>query len=208
MAVFDPATCDITTRYRLLIGAIVPRPIAWITTINAAGTVNLAPFSFFNGVSAEPLTISVAIAHRDPPKDTRRNLDANGEAVVHLVPPGQLANVHQSGAEYASSISEAEVLGLVTVPSTRVRPPRLAIADIALECRLHTAIDIGETRLVILRVEFAHVSDTIAHPQTGLPDPQKLRAVARLGERSYLDPTTWTVVPQAVQQVPESMRRG
>lgn len=195
---------DRRAAYRWLIGCVVPRPIAWITTISVEGVVNLAPFSFFNGVTASPMVLSVAIGHREPLKDTLRNLRTTREAVVHIVPPARLADVHQSGGDYAASVSEVGELGLPTVPSNVVRPPRLAEAQVAFECRLLQEIPVGEpaTALCLLEVIHLHAADGILATD-GFPDPHKLSAPARLGNRSYLDGNGWTVVDQAVQQVPE-----
>src|SRR5580700_11017396 len=107
----DPADLAPRDRYRLLIGAVVPRPIAWVTSCDGGGLVNLAPFSFFNGVTATPPTVSIAIAYREPCKDTLANLRRSREAVVHLASPEQVREVHQSGGEYAASVSEAAELG-------------------------------------------------------------------------------------------------
>lgn len=203
MTGIDPAALERKDRYRLLIGAIAPRPIAWITTIDAAGVVNLAPFSFFNGVTAQPLVLSISIAHREPLKDTLRNLRANGEAVVHIAPPDQVRNLHQSGGEYAPGISETSELGLALVPSERVRPPRLACAQVAFECRLLQEIPVGDppTTLCLLTAIHVHVAPAIAGAD-GLPDPHRLRAPARLGDRCYLDAAVWQVLDLPAQQVP------
>lgn len=200
---------DRRVAYRWLIGCVVPRPIAWITTLSAEGVVNLAPFSFFNGVTASPMVLSVAIAHREPLKDTLRNLRATREAVVHIAPPARLADVHQSGGDYAASVSEVGELGLATVPSSVVRPPRLADAQVAFECRLLQEIPVGEpaTALCLLEVVHLHAVEGILAAD-GFPDPHKLSAPARLGNRSYLDGNGWTVVDQAVQVVPEGKRLG
>jgi flavin reductase (DIM6/NTAB) family NADH-FMN oxidoreductase RutF len=199
----DPAALTRKDRYRLLIGAVVPRPIAWITTVDGAGTVNLAPFSFFNGVTANPLVLSIAIAQRDPLKDTLRNLRASGEAVVQIAPPEQMRNVHQSGGEYASAVSETQELGLELIPSQRVRPPRLACAQVAFECRLLQEVPVGDppTSLCLLSAIHVHVAAAIAGAD-GLPDPHRLRAPARLGDRCYLDGEAWRVVDLPAQQVP------
>lgn len=203
----DPAQLDRRLAYRWLIGCVVPRPIAWITTQSAAGVVNLAPFSFFNGVSSSPMVLSIAIAHREPIKDTLRNLRTTGEAVVHIAPPSRLAEVHQSGGDYAASVSEVGELGLKTLASTVVRPPRLADTQVAFECRLLQEIPVGNpaTALCLLEVVQLHASDAILAAD-GFPDPHKFSAPARLGNRSYLDGNGWTVVDQAVQQVPEGKR--
>jgi len=198
---------DRRAAYRWLIGCVVPRPIAWITTLSVDGVVNLAPFSFFNGVTASPMVLSVAIAHRDPIKDTLRNLRATREAVVHIAPPARLGDVHQSGGDYAASVSEVGELGLATVASSVVRPPRLAEAPVAFECRLLQEIPVGEpaTALCLLEVVHLYASDGILAAD-GFPDPHKLSAPARLGNRSYLDGNGWTVVDQAMQVVPEGKR--
>lgn len=204
---FDPTTIDRRTAYRWLIGCVVPRPIAWITTRSDSGVVNLAPFSFFNGVTASPMVLSVAIGHRDPIKDTLRNLRANREAVVHIAPPSRLADVHQSGGEYAATVSEVGELGLATLPSTVVRPPRLAEAPVAFECRLLQEIPVGTpaTTLCLLEVVHLHAAEGILAAD-GFPDPHRLSAPARLGNRSYLDGNGWTVVDQPLQVVPEGKR--
>ena len=203
MSTYDPATLSKKDRYRLLIGAVVPRPIAWITTLGATGTVNLAPFSFFNGVTASPMVVSVAIAHRDPLKDTLVNLRARREAVVHLAPPDLLAAVHHSGADYPSDVSEADVLGLALAPSTVVAPPRLVAAPIAMECHFLSETPVGDppTALCLLEIVRVHVADAVAGTD-GMPDPRHLRAPARLGDRCYLDGSQWPVVDFPPQQVP------
>ncbi len=203
MPTIDPTTLDGTDRYRLLIGAVVPRPIAWISTIDNSGTVNLAPFSFFNGVDSDPMVVSVAIAARTPEKDTLRNLKANGEAVIHLVPPALLDACHQSGATYGPGVSEAYELNLALTPSQRVRPPRLTAADIALESRLMQIVPVGPdpTSLCLLEVLLVHVTEGAAG-NDGLPDPLRLRAAARLGERCYLEGDGWRVVSRPAQTVP------
>lgn len=194
MISLDPAVMRPVDRYRLLIGAVVPRPIAWITTMDAAGVVNAAPFSFFNGVTANPPIVQVCIAHRDPEKDTLRNLRASGEAVVHLVPGASLEAMHGTSAEYPSDVSEADALGLVWRPADKIRGAVLAVAEVAFECRLLQAIPVGDpaTHLCLLEVVLAHVADGVARSD-GLPDPEKVRNVARLGGDSYLEAGGWRV---------------
>lgn len=203
MPTIDPAQLDDTARYRLLIGAVVPRPIAWITTVDAAGAVNLAPFSFFTAITASPATLGVCIGHREPEKDTLANLRATGEAVVHLVPPALVAACHQSGAAYAHGVSEIAELGLATRPAQQVRPPRLAAVQVALECRARQFVPVGDppTTLCLLEVVCAHIDEAVA-AANGLPDPRKLVAAARLGERCYLVEESWGVQALPAQQVP------
>jgi flavin reductase (DIM6/NTAB) family NADH-FMN oxidoreductase RutF len=199
----DPATLAPRDRYRLGISAVVPRPIAWITTVDRAGVVNLAPFSYFNGVCAQPLILSVAIAHREPIKDTLANLRATGEAVVHLVPGEQLQAMHASSGEYRHELSEPALLGLELVASERVRPPRLAPAEVAFECRLHREIPVGDhpVALCLLEAVYVHVAESVAGAD-GIPDPARMRAVARLGGDGYLLPDGWNVVELKRPRVP------
>ena len=191
----DPASLRPVDRYRLLINSVVPRPIAWITTRGADGLINLAPFSFFNGVTANPPVLQVCIAHRQPEKDTWRNLREHGEAVVHLVPPGQLQGMHGSGAEYPATVSEAAVLGLATRPAHKINGAVLDVAEVAFECRLMQAIPVGDppTQLCLLEVLWVHLAEGILN-SSGLPDPQRMRTVARLGGESYLSGDGWQVV--------------
>jgi len=208
MSVIDPATLEAVDRYRLLIAAVVPRPIAWVTTRNAEGLVNLAPFSFFNGVTARPPTLMIAIGHRDPAKDTLANLRANGEAVVQLPRPTDIDAVHQSGAPYHQTVSEAEVLERELVASEVVAPPRLSGAPVAFECRMvqHTEVGDPPATCCFLEVLRCHVDDAVA-AEDGLPDPHRLVTLARLGERSYLAAERWDVADRAKQVVPEELKR-
>jgi flavin reductase (DIM6/NTAB) family NADH-FMN oxidoreductase RutF len=206
MAVIDPAALSPVARYRLLINTVVPRPIAWVSTVDTEGHHNLAPFSFFNGVTARPPTVMISIGAREPIKDTLANLRATGEAVVHLPPPELLEAVHQSGAEYRHGVSEAEQLGLELVASERVRPPRLAAAQVAFECRLVQEVAIGDpaTAVCFLEVLLAHVADEVL-AEDGLPDPGRMRSCARLGNRAYLSGQHWDLVELPAQAVPEGL---
>lgn len=205
MPTIDPSALSHVDRYRLSIGTVVPRPIAWITTCEADGSVNLAPFSFFMGVCASPLTVAVSIADRDPPKDTLRNVQRSQEAVIQLVPPECLEVMHRSGAEYAPGVSEIAELDLAVTPSLVVSPPRLTAADIAMECRLASTTPVGETgrgtTLCLFTVLRVHVAERIADPD-GFPDAHRLRTAARLGGQSYLHGEGWTIIDQARQKPP------
>ncbi|MCZ6794185.1 MAG: flavin reductase family protein [Planctomycetota bacterium] len=194
MPTLDPDKLSKLQRHQLMIGSIVPRPIAWVTTLGETGVVNLAPFSYFMGVGSSPPTLAISIGARTPAKDTLVNLRQRGEGVVHIVPPDHMDTVNQTGAEYPSDVSEVEQLGLETIPSVRIKPPRLAVAEVALESRLIHEVHVGSpgSTICVLEVLLAHVSDEVARDD-GLPDPRKLRGIARLGERFYLAAHDWAI---------------
>lgn len=209
MKTLDPAALSRSERYRLLIGSIVPRPIAWILTRDGGGVINLAPFSYFMGVTSTPASLAVSIGARQPEKDTLRNLRTTREAVVHAVPADRLDAVNQTGAEYAHHVSETELLDLPTIASDRVTPPRLEFADVALECRLLHEFPVGSpgASICVLEVVLAHVSERVAGAD-GVPDPHRLRTVARLGERCYLEGRHWSVVERPRPDVPDDLSLG
>ncbi len=192
---FTPGGLDDAGWSTLLTGALVPRPIAWITTRSPSGVVNLAPFSFVTVAATAPPTLAVSIAHRNPVKDTLRNLRDTGEAVVHLVPASLAAAANASSAPYPPDTSEPAALGLDLGPMPPLAVPRLAAADIALACRLERILPIGapSAHLVLLTVVAADIAGEVAGAD-GLPDAQRFRAWARLGGSAWLAPDTWRLV--------------
>ena len=136
----DPATHSKADNYKLLTNLVVPRPIAWITSLDADGLVNLAPFSFFNAVCADPICVMVSIGQRDDgtPKDTARNILARGEFVVHLVTEDLFDAMNLSAADFPPDIGELAAAGLHAAPSSRIAVPRVAEAQVGMECRLHS----------------------------------------------------------------------
>ena len=184
--VVDPATSAIHN-YRLLIGCIVPRPIAFVSTISSNGAYNLAPFSFFNAVCSEPPLITFATGHRVPPKDTLANARATGEFVVNIVSEEIAEKMNLCSGEYPGGVSEFEISGLTPVASDLVRPPRVLESRINMECRVLQILDLS-TRpmggsLVIGEVLRFHLDAAIV---TNLRiDPEKLRAVGRMGANEY-----------------------
>lgn len=188
----DPATREAGPNYHFLTSAIVPRPVAWVTTVDpASGVVNAAPFSWFNAVCADPPTVMLAIQQRadGSPKDTVRNLRASGEFVVNVVPKALAETMVQSSADYPPDVSEVEQLGLATAPSRKVRPPRLAGSPVHLECRLLQEIPLGRKQKVSLVLgEVVHIAaDDAVVDARGNIDPSKLTLVARMGGSEYVD---------------------
>jgi flavin reductase (DIM6/NTAB) family NADH-FMN oxidoreductase RutF len=174
--------------YRLTIACLVPRPVAWVSTLGADGKANLAPFSFFGGISSAPPVVMVAVGRtRGRRKDTATNLLANGEAVVH-VPTRPLAErMVASSARTPPDADDFALVGLAKVASDRVAPWRIAEAPVAMETVLlrHEEIGGGPTDVFFLRVLRFHVADDVV--RDGVPDPSLLRAVGRLGGELYAE---------------------
>lgn len=188
----DPASRDARTNYHFLTSAIVPRPVAWVTTVDpSTGVVNAAPFSWFNNVCADPPTVMLAIIDRPDgsPKDTVRNIRASGEFVVNVSPKALVAQMVQSSGDYPPDVSEIDVTGLATAPSRMVRPPRIAQSPVHLECRLSQEIPLGRGQKVSLILgEVVHIAaDDAVVDARGNIDPAKLTLVARMGGSEYLD---------------------
>jgi flavin reductase (DIM6/NTAB) family NADH-FMN oxidoreductase RutF len=188
MPSIDPDALSHADRYRLMISAIVPRPIAWVTTLFPDGSVNAAPFSYFNGVSSTPPIVSVAVGARgrvpegvSRRKDTAANAEREGELVVNLV-SGPAAEIMVG----SSAVSEVARNGLATVSSAAVRVPGLEAARVRLECRVHRIVEIEEagTSLILARVVRIAAADGVLGPD-GSVRLEALDPVARLGGEQY-----------------------
>ncbi|MBE9608876.1 flavin reductase family protein [Chitinilyticum piscinae] len=180
-------------KYTLLSDAVVPRPIAWVSTVSTTGVVNVAPFSWFNMVTDDPPLVAISINRgRDgQAKDTARNLLEQGECVIHLPSRSDVAQVAASGRNFAPHESEAELLGLALAPAQSVTPPRLADAVLALEGRLWRHIPIeapGQPGQVIadhclIEIVHAFAADSIL--QDGRIHPDPFNPLMRLGGMDY-----------------------
>jgi len=176
--------------YKLMVGAIVPRPIAFVSTVNAQGVPNLAPYSFFNGVCPNPpvVSFSTTVRPRDGQrKDTLRNIEATGEFVVNVVSEEFAAQMNACSADFPPEVNEFAVSGLTPVASDLVKPPRVAESHIQMECRLLQVIHVSTKPLggsvVLGEVLRFHVDDALF--QDFKIDPDKLRAIGRMGGPSY-----------------------
>jgi flavin reductase (DIM6/NTAB) family NADH-FMN oxidoreductase RutF len=186
MVEIDPAQLDADEAYKLLVGAVVPRPIAWVTTRSAAGHINLAPFSCFTFVSSEPPMLAISVGRlRGALKDTARNIAREREFVVHIADESQVELVHRSSEELPEDVSEAAALGVELAPARRVRTPRLADAPVAMECRHAETVEFGRlrTQLIVGEVLAFHVADAIY--SNGRIDATRFRPIARLGGPRY-----------------------
>jgi flavin reductase (DIM6/NTAB) family NADH-FMN oxidoreductase RutF len=184
----DPQTVSSITNYRLLSGAVIPRPIAFVSTISPGGVHNLAPFSFFNAVCSEPPVVSFCPTVRAPPKDTLANVLATREFVVNIVNEAIAAQMNICAAEYPADVDEFERSGLTAVASDVVKPPRVLESPVSMECRLIEVVDVSRlprgASLVLGEVVRFHVDDHVV--TNDVIDPDKLRAVGRMSANSYV----------------------
>jgi len=182
----DPCELSHSQAHALFISALVPRPIAWVSTLSPEGRPNLAPFSFFMGVASDPPTLAVAIGRRRGAlKDTARNLEARGEFVVNVVSEAVARAMVNTSADFPPEVNEFEAAGLTALPSERVAPPRVKESLVHMECRLERLITIGrsETSLAIGEVVLFHLDDRL---WTGSDiDVEALRPLGRLGRAPY-----------------------
>ena len=182
--IFDPKSLPTREVYRFLISAVVPRPIAFVSTVSAAGRTNLAPFSYFNAIASEPPLVTIAISDRtDDPKDTLRNIRETHEFVANVVSEPLLDAMVQTAGEWPRETSEFERSGLTPAPSERVRAPYVAESPLQLECVLHREIPLGNSILVVGEVILGRVRDDVI--VEGRVDPEKLAPMGRLGGELY-----------------------
>lgn len=177
-------------RYRWLASTITPRPIAWVSSVSVDGVSNLAPFSFFTVISDDPATLLINVNHRADGglKDTLLNVQASGELVIQLVSFAQAEAMNASAALLPYGISEFEQCGIASLPSVQVKPPRVAGAAIAFECRLVEAMPYPAAspncHLLFAEVLLAHIDDAVLNEQ-GRIDSQQLDLIGRLGGSGY-----------------------
>ncbi|MFO6448354.1 flavin reductase family protein [Erythrobacter sp. NE805] len=180
---FDMARLSDAQRYKLMAGAIVPRPIAWVSTLSAEGVGNLAPYSFFNMMGSSP-PLMVLGTMRLPGgrlKDTAANILATREFVIHLVGESQLAAMNATCVDAPSEVDEAALAGLDMVPSERVAPPTIAAAPAAFECRLHQTVDAPpDTVILIGEVLAMAIDDAFLDAERLRPDPYAMGLVGRV----------------------------
>ncbi|MDZ7961976.1 MAG: flavin reductase family protein [Aulosira sp. DedQUE10] len=187
--IIDPSQIDPRNSYQLLIGSIVPRPIAWVSTIASDGTFNVAPFSFFMGVAANPPTLAISCgSRRGTKKDTLVNVEQSGELVVNIVAEELGDQMNLTSGEFPPDVDEFKVAGLTPALSKRVRAPRVAESPINIECLLKQVIYIGnqgsESGLIIAEAVMWHVRDDLLIPENTI-DISKLHAIGRLSGNWY-----------------------
>jgi len=182
----DPKQLNPSQSYDLMTHLIVPRPIAFISTLSPDGTPNAAPFSFYNGVSTDPPMLAVAIGQRGTKKKgTMRNIEASGEFVVNGVDESLAEGMNRASATYPPDTNKFLAAGLTAVPSVKVKPPRIGEAPISMECRLVQILPLPETRdvLIIGRIVHIFLKDDLL--KKGIVDPERFHAIGRLAQSSY-----------------------
>lgn len=167
--------------YRLLTALVIPRPIAWVSTLGVTGRANLAPHSFFTVASSDPGIVQFTSVLR---KDTLRNIEATGEFVVNFAPRSLMHQINTTSIELPENISEFEAAGLHMEPSHSVAPPRVAGSPAALECSLHQIIEVGNSFLVLGLVKHVSVNESVLDT-AGHPDPRLLDPASRLGANEW-----------------------
>lgn len=188
--IFDCNTLTAAELYPLLAGTIVPRPIAWVSTLNENGQSNLAPFSFFQLVCDAPPTLMLSVNRKagGGQKDTARNIAATGQLVVHLVSPGDLALMNATAGDYAPDVSEIEALQIATVPALKVQPPRLAHSLVSFECECVSVsaypFDAPACDLILAKVLCLHIDDSLLNSE-GRIRHEQIDWLARLGGQWY-----------------------
>ncbi|USB33778.1 flavin reductase family protein [Paenibacillus sp. YPG26] len=190
MISIDPALQEDRDNYKLLIGSVVPRPIALVTTLTEKGILNAAPFSYFSIVSSSPPLLSVSVQRKDGQmKDTARNAIRQGELVIHIVDEANVEAANQAAASLPPDDSEVTAAGLTPVPSEAIHVPGIAEAKVRMECVLEHAFELGGTPeapgcdLLIARVVRFQVAEEIIH--SGRIDAGKLAPVSRMAGDTY-----------------------
>ena len=184
MTEFDGATLDWQNQYKLLIGSVTPRPIALVTTLGSQGP-NAAPFSFFNAIGANPGMVMFSISDKQgAAKDTLANILEIPEFVVHIVSDAIKEKMNVCAIDYPRGVNEIAEAGFTAVASRRVRPPRLAEAPVAFECRLLQRLELGSVpyHLVVGEVVYFHFHEGIVDEQFRV-DVGKVDPIGRLGGR-------------------------
>ena len=191
----DPRSMPPAAVYKILIGCIVPRPIAWVSTVGIDGVKNVAPFSFFMGVCNEPPTLAFSAGPRAGGsgtgsadlKDTVRNIEATGDFVVNVVDDALAAQMNRTAGEYSPEVDEFALAGLTAAPGVKVRAPRVLEAPISMECRVAQILRVGRGphSLVLGEILHFHLRDDLYDRTTGRIDMRRLKPVGRLAGEMY-----------------------
>jgi flavin reductase (DIM6/NTAB) family NADH-FMN oxidoreductase RutF len=181
---FDLETIPNSDTYKLLVGLVAPRPIALITSMNEQGGLNAAPFSAYNYLCIDPPIVGVGVTNRPAdrfvPKDTARNIRRTGEFVVNVVTEDIAEKMNICATDFPAEMSEVAIAGFTTVPSQKIKVPRLAEAHAALECREYTTMEIGRSRIILGRVVAIYVEDRFVDPAGPYIHAEELHSIGRM----------------------------
>ncbi len=184
----DPKDYSSAQIYHLMTSVIVPRPIAWVSTLSKDGVPNLAPFSYFSGITSTPPLVSIAAGRRHGArKDTTNNASSTRELVINIVTEAQLDNMVRTSGEYPPELDEIALVGVTPLPSVKVKPSRIAEAPIQLECRTREILEIspGIVDIIIAEIILVHVSDELPITADLSIPTESFRPVGRLGGEHY-----------------------
>ncbi len=181
---FDFETMPSHDRYKILVSTVVPRPIAWVTTINDQGVPNAAPYSFFNVMGTDPPIVVVGVqSHAEKRlKDTSHNILNSAEFVVHLVSEATAEAMNITCIDAPPGVDELQLAKLATIPSVKIKPPRIAASPVAFECKIHTSLTFSPNQAIVIgRVVHAHIHDAyVLDRQRCYIDTPKLQLVGRM----------------------------
>ena len=178
---FNIPALPVRDRHKLLSAVVLPRPIAWVTTLDDQGRVNAAPFSFFNLMGSDPAIVVLGIG-RGPGglKDTALNIQTSGEFVIQMVTESLAEQMNQTAIDFPHGVNELGIAGLATIPAVCVKPPRIAASPVHMECRHHSTVDIGNTCVILGEVIQLHVADEYLDMETLHIDADKFGVVGRM----------------------------
>jgi flavin reductase (DIM6/NTAB) family NADH-FMN oxidoreductase RutF len=185
---FDFSALSARDRYKLLIGTVIPRPIAFVTTVDEQGRVNAAPFSFFNCLSADPPIVAIGVENHDDMtfKDTGRNIRRTEQFTVNIVDDAMVEGMNVCAVAFPPNVDELAAAKLTAVPGTHVKCPRIGEAPASLECQRYVTLEIGRSREIILgEVLAVFVREGLVEPTKKYVDQRAMDAIGRMGGDGY-----------------------